>query len=182
MRALCLPIALTVALLLAPAAHAQTGVYLDFSATNPDNWIYGGTAGVYHDAWRLPFSKAGLDVRGSFLGNGQTVDTPRIYGVTAGPRLVFHPPVLPIKPYVEVLAGAGHVRIGTANTGRFEYQVVGGVDVKIIPRLDWRLFDFAYTGYPGLNEVGYPTSYLQPDRFDSFSPKILSTGLVLRLP
>ncbi len=174
-------IALTAAASLSSIAHAQTGVYLDFSATNPDNWIYGGTAGLYHDAWHLPFSKAELDVRGSFLGNGQTPDTPRIYGVTAGPRLAFHPHVLPITPYVELLAGAGHVRIGNVNTGHFEYQVVGGIDIKIISRLDWRFFDFAYTGYPGLN-VGYSTQYGYPDRNDSFSPKMLSTGVVLRLP
>jgi hypothetical protein len=166
---------------IAPNSHAQTAAYLLFSAGNPQNWIYGGTAGVYHDPWHLFSTEAGVDVRGSFLGNGQTPDTPQIYGVTAGPRLAFHPHVLPIKPYIEVLAGGGHVRSGSANTGRFEYQIVGGIDLKIISRLDWRFFDYAYTGYPGLN-VGYRgyAGYAGDD--DSFSPKLLSTGLVLRLP
>ncbi|HEX6496925.1 MAG TPA: hypothetical protein VF018_15645 [Acidobacteriaceae bacterium] len=163
------------------SAPAQTAVYLDFTATNPDNWIYGGTAGFYHDPWHLFSAEAGVDARVSYLGNGQSPDTPRVSGVTAGPRLAFHPHVLPITPYAEVLAGGGHVRIGNANTGRFEYQIVGGIDLKIISRLDWRFFDYAYTGYPGLN-VGYRRYYAYPDVNSSFSPKMLSTGLVLRLP
>jgi hypothetical protein len=104
-----------------------------------------------------------------------------VYGMTTGPRLALHPHVVPIKPYAEVLAGFGHVRVGNANTERFEYQVVGGIDLKIVSRLDWRVFDFAYTGYPGLS-VGYQRYYGYTPEYTSFSPKMLSTGLVLRLP
>jgi hypothetical protein len=181
MRRFSFLIALTAAAWFSLPAHAQTAVYLDFTATNPDNWIYGGTAGFYHDPWHLFAAEAGVDARVSYLGNGQTPDTPRVYGVTAGPRLAFHPHILPITPYAEVLAGFGHVRIGGANQGNFEYQVVGGIDLKIISRLDWRFFDFAYTGYPGLN-AGYSPYYPYADHGSSFSPKMLSTGLVLRLP
>ena len=181
MRRFFLLLAFTAALSLSLSARAQTGVYLDFTATNPNNWLYGGTAGLYHDPWHPFAAEAGFDARVSYLGNGPARATPRVFSLTAGPRLAFHPHILPITPYAEVLAGAGHVQIGNVNTGHFEYQVVGGIDLKIIPRLDWRLFDFAYTGYPGLN-VGYPTYYLAPDTYSSFSPKMLSTGLVLRLP
>jgi hypothetical protein len=174
-------LALAAAALLSISARAQTAVYLNFSATNPDNWIYGGTAGFYHDPWH-PFSaEAGVDARVSYLGNGSTPGTPQVYGVTAGPRLAFHPHVLPIMPYAEVLAGFGHVGIGITSADRFEYQIVGGVDVKIVPRIDWRFFDFAYTSYPGLS-VGYQRYYGYPPEYTSFSPKMLSTGLVLRLP
>src|ERR1700753_2709223 len=97
------------------SAHAQIAAYLEFTAGNPNNWIYGGTAGVYHDPWHLLGGEAGLDVRGSYLGNGQTADTPQIYGITAGPRLAFHAPALPVRLYAEALAGGGHVRVGSAN-------------------------------------------------------------------
>jgi hypothetical protein len=181
-------IALAAAAPLSLAAHAQTAVYLDFTASNPDNWIYGGTAGFYHDPWH-PFSaeagvdvaEAGADVRVSYLGNGQTPGTPRVYGMTTGPRLALHPHVVPIKPYAEVLAGFGHVGIGITSADSFEYQVVGGIDLKIVSRLDWRFFDFAYTGYPGLS-VGYQRYYGYAPEYTSFSQKMLSTGLVLRLP
>src|SRR5579875_3629821 len=149
MRRFFLLLALTAAALFSLSAHAQTAVYLDFTATNPDNWIYGGTAGLYHDPWHLLSAEAGVDARVSYLGNGQTPDTPRVSNVTAGPRLAFHPHILPFTPYAEVLAGFGHVSIGITSASRFEYQVVGGIDVKIVHRLDWRFFDFAYTSYPG---------------------------------
>ncbi|MGI8769918.1 MAG: hypothetical protein ACR2JE_00610 [Acidobacteriaceae bacterium] len=177
MYRVCLLLVLVTAVPLAVPARAQTAIYLDFSAANPENWIYGATLGAYHERGHLFFFKTGLDLRGSFLGNGSSEYNPYIFGVTAGPRFAYHPRVVPLTPYLEALAGVGRVKNGTPVSTRFEYQIVGGLDLTILPRLDWRVFDWAYTGYPGLS-VGDP----YPGYDSGYAPRILSTGLVLRLP
>ncbi len=163
-------LALSALLFRSPAAHAQTGVYVDFSAAKlnaPDTgWVYGPTAGVYFDHGHLLFLSTGLDVRGSFLGSGSST---QLYSGMLGPRLAFRPHVLPIKPYIEAVVGAGHIDdSGGASTTQFEYQFLGGVDTTILPRIDWRTVEFSYGGLSGLN--------------GSLHPKTISTGLVLRLP
>lgn len=179
MRRVCWLLVLVTAVPL--AARAQTGLYAAFSAssvsaTDLGNWIYGGTLGAYHERGHLFFFKTGLDLRGSYLGNGSSDYTPQIYGVTAGPRFAYHPRVLPLNPYLEALAGVGHVKNGT-DSAHFEYQVVGGIDLTVFPRIDWRVIDWAYTGYPGLS-TGDP----YPGNDSGYAPRVLSTGLVLRLP
>jgi hypothetical protein len=151
---------------------AQTGIYASFSASNFDvpnvNWQYGPMIGIYHDFWHPPFLGIGADIRGSFIGSGST----KLYGGVLGPRVDLHPPVFPVKPYVEVLGGIGQANFGegfaTTNTTSFEYQLVAGVDVTIFPRIDWRLAEFTYSGFSDLNENAYP--------------KTISTGIVIRLP
>lgn len=150
-------------------ARAQTGVYVDFSAarvnTINSDWIYGPTAGLYFDHGHLLFFSTGLDFRGSFLGSGGST---QLYSGLAGPRLAFHPRILPINPYIEAVVGAGHVEDGGSSATQFEYQFLGGVDFTILPRIDWRTVEFSYGGLSGLN--------------GSLHPKTISTGLVLRLP
>jgi hypothetical protein len=83
-----------------------------------------------------------------------------------------HPHLIPVKPYAEVLIGAGQVEYGqgTAHTDstKFAYQLLGGVDMTILPRIDWRVAEFSFGGFSALG--------------DSFHPKTLSTGVVFRLP
>jgi hypothetical protein len=159
-------------LLLPLSGLAQTGVYAMFDASNYDlpniNWQYGPTVGAYHDIISPPFLGIGVDLRASFLGSGSS----KIYSGLLGPRIELRPHVLPIKPYIEALGGAGDVNVGEgfANTSdtAFEYQLVVGVDVTILPRIDWRLAEFSYTGFANMDQTFYP--------------KTISTGLVLRLP
>lgn len=153
-------------------AKAQIGVYGELSAAKINlpntDWIYGGTFGGYYDQGHLLFLSTGIDARGAFLGNGST----KLDSGLVGPRLVFRPHVVPLQPYVETLIGVGHYQVGqgTAQTSanKFEYQFLGGLDMTVLPRIDWRLVEFSYGG----------VSYLG----SSFNPKTISTGLVVRLP
>ena len=153
------------------SAFAQTGLYAEFGgskiSSGSDAWLYGPTFGLYTDFLPLPFVHLGADLRGSVLGPGQGTT---LYSGLVGPRIAVHPHVLPINPYAEGLVGIGHISYGN-NAGsdtRFEYQLLGGVDYTLIPRLDWRVVEFSYGGLSALN--------------GSLHPKTISTGLVLRLP
>jgi hypothetical protein len=78
---------------------------------------------------------------------------------------------MPIHPYIEALVGAGHADYGQGSAKvtatKFQYQFLGGLDLTILPRIDWRLVEFSYGGLSGLGS--------------SFNPKTLSTGIVIRL-
>ena len=157
--------------MLARRGYAQTGVYLDFSAAKlsagTGDWMYGPTVGLYHSVG-YGLVSAGLDARGTFL----TRDGAHLYSGLVGPRLALTPHVLPFKPYVEGLVGVGNYGTGAvggnATSTNFEYQLLGGVDMTILPRIDWRVVEFSYGGLSVLN--------------GSYNPKTLSTGIVLRLP
>jgi hypothetical protein len=165
-------IMLLLTLCLVPAAlQAQTGVYGEFSAAkvnSPNNdWIYGPTFGVYFDRWHVPFLTAGVDVRGSILGpSGST----QLYSGLLGPHVAFRPRVIPIQPYVEGLVGVGYFNGGAegGSDTEFEYQFLGGIDMTVLPRIDWRVAEFSYGGLSIFN--------------GSLHPKTISTGVVLRLP
>jgi hypothetical protein len=153
------------------AAHAQTGIYAEFGGSKIDapsnDWIYGPTFGVYHDFYSVPFFHLGADLRGSVLGVSQTTT---LTSGLLGPRFSLHPHVLPAMPYLEALGGIGYYDYGNgqgSNT-QFEYQFLAGIDVTVLPRLDWRIIEFSYGGLSALD--------------GTLHPKTLSTGLVLRLP
>ena len=153
-------------------ALAQIGVYGEFSAAklNVPNtgWIFGPTLGGYYDKGHLLFLNTGIDARVGFLGTGST----QLDNGLIGPRLAIVPHVLPVKPYVEALIGAGHVNYGqgisSVSATKFEYQFLGGLDFTVFPRLDWRVVEFSYGGVSGLGS--------------SLNPETVSTGLVVRLP
>jgi hypothetical protein len=54
---------------------------------------------------------------------------------------------------------------GTDSSTSFNYQIVAGLDLTLVPRFDWRVVDFAYSAVSGSN----------------VNAKILSTGLVIRI-
>ncbi len=151
-------------------AHAQIGVYGQFSASNFNiddlGWQYGTTFGIYDTPFHVPFFALGLDGRGTVLGSGST----KIISGLVGPRLTFKPHVLPVMPYVEAVVGAGDVQykngFTAVNATKLEYQFLGGLDYTFFPHLDWRVVEFSYGGFSGPN----------------LNPKTLSTGLVVRLP
>jgi hypothetical protein len=148
------------------SVHAQLGLYGAFTVQNlgvPNDTgysFYGGTFGAYLASGRLAILSLGVDLRGSFTRDaGNSFDSGAI-----GPRLALNTHILPIQPYVE-----GTVGLGSLNGIRFEYQVLGGLDYTIFPRVDWRVAEYSYGGLSSLNG-------------DNFHPKSLSTGIVLRLP
>lgn len=154
--------------------HAQLGLYGAFTAQNlggPNNNgydLYGGTFGGYLASGRLAILSVGIDLRGSFTrSSGASFDSGSI-----GPRIALNTHILPIQPYVEGTIGLGHVDFtGGSQEGatKFEYQVLGGLDYTILPRIDWRVAEYSYGALSTINNYNY-------------RPKSLSTGLVLRLP
>jgi hypothetical protein len=152
------------------AAPAQTGLYAEFGASKVDapsnNWIYGPTFGLYHDFYSVPLVHLGADLRGSLLGISETTS---LYSGTIGPRVSLHPHFL-VMPYAEALFGVGHYDFGAGQGSdtEFEYQLLGGADVTILPRVDWRVIELSNGGlsvYTG-----------------DLHPKTFITGLVVRLP
>ena len=155
----------------ASIAEAQAGVYAAVSGTRVNisntSWIYGATVGAYFDAKRFVYLKPGIDARGSFLfGNSNEA----LYTAMAGPRLAFQPKKVPITPYAEALFGMGSLNYGEGfpsyTATKFEYQFLGGADVKISPSFDWRAIEFGVGHLSDMNGTYYP--------------KTISTGFVFR--
>jgi hypothetical protein len=154
-----------------PAAHAQTAVYGQFSASrfnlpNTDQWGYGGAFGLYSDFYKVPFGKVGGDIRFQFTrpASGTT-----LFSTLVGPRIALHPKVVPLNPYAEFLFGAGHFSYGnnSPSTTQFDWRALGGVDKTLLPHLDWRVIEVSY---------GQLNTYS-----GTLKPVTLSTGIVLRL-
>jgi hypothetical protein len=150
----------------------------------------GGTGGVYYDFMKLGPMRLGADLRGSILttkrGAYINFNGPgaRIYSVLGGVRGSFQTPVKSLKPYVQLSAGLGRSDYGLYS-GRpasseplpniiynnFEYEGLAGLDIKLLPVLDWRVAEFGYGGLDpfGANSHNYPI-------------KQVSMGFVFHLP
>jgi hypothetical protein len=158
------------------AAFGQVGIYANFSAAQLNvgntNWVYGPTIGAYYDAYHFGIASAGLDLRAQLFNNNAnaTLDSGLV-----GLRLAAHPPVFPLKPYIEGLAGIGHAEFSatgattvySTSATRFEYSFLAGLDYTLLPHIDWRVAEFSYGGISALG--------------GSFNPKVLSTGIVVRV-
>jgi hypothetical protein len=142
---------------------------------------------VYYDFMKLGPVRLGADLRGSILTtkrgayvnfNGSGA---RIYSALGGVRASFHTPIAPLKPYIQVSAGLGRSDYGLFSQGstngqvvmhnNFEYEGLAGLDIKLLPILDWRV---AELGYGGLDPFGtYSHNY---------PIKQVSMGFVFHLP
>ncbi len=206
-NAVLLLAAVAVAALASANAHAQVGVYGEFtvnrltgmadsplpSAPGIENARansvdpLGGTGGVYYDFWKVGPVKLGVDLRGDILttkrGAYVNFNGPgaRIYSGLGGVRAVFHTPFKPLKPYIEGAAGLGRSDYGLYNSSvnaqpnaihnNFEYQAYAGLDIKVLPIMDYRV---AELGYGGLDPFGtYSHNY---------AIKSVSMGFVFHLP
>jgi hypothetical protein len=147
----------------------------------------GGTGGVYYDFMNLGPVRLGADLRGSILTtkrgayvnfNGSGA---RIYSALGGVRASFHTPIASLKPYIQASVGLGRSDYGLFTQGstngqvvihnNFEYEGLAGLDIKLLPMLDWRV---AELGYGGLNPFGtYGHNY---------TIKQVSMGFVFHLP
>jgi hypothetical protein len=140
-----------------------------FARSNSVNPL-GGTGGAYWDFMKLGPVRLGVDARGSILSTKRgaylNFDGPgaRIYSVLGGVRASFHTPIAALKPYIQGSVGLGRSDYGLY-VGRpaspaplpnlvfsnFEWQALAGVDVRLLPMLDWRMVEF---GYGGLDPFG----------------------------
>jgi hypothetical protein len=163
-------------ILLATAAQAQIGIFANFTAATQDraaqantqHWIYGPTGGLYAEL-PLPLIAIGGDLRGTYLNGDQL----HHWNVVLGPRVQIKPPGISFHPYGEFLVGWGGYRDGlytTNTTTHIDYDIIAGIDKKLIPLIDWRVVEFTYN------------SYFNRDSQSGSASKGLSTGIVLRLP
>lgn len=158
---------------------AQLAAYGEYSAAKVDapssDWVNGPILGVYGDKGHLLFLKTGLDLRGSYWYGGESTS---LDSVLAGPRLAIKPTGTPLHPYIEGLVGLGHYHSGAqpqpgtgppmATYNRFEYQILGGMDITMTPRIDWRVIELSDSQ---VSDIGA-----------SSHPRAVSMGVVVRLP
>ncbi len=163
--------------------NVQTGsVYSNGSYTEQTTsyWAPAVGGGVTFNFLNLHIIKLGIDARGTTKPGTSGADTAQ-----GAIRLGFQPPVLKIKPYVQV--GVGYLGTRTTNVstnpggsgtvgGTFtnKYATYGfqaGIDDPLAPFLDWRLIEL---GVSHALNTGITTSAGNANVFS------VATGLVLR--
>ncbi len=192
---------LAVATFITATAPAQLGVYGTFTASrlgniksspeipnsngvNNDVSPLGGTGGIYYDFFKLGPVKLGADLRGSIATTKRGAYTnangggARVNSALFGVRASFHTPIFhSLKPYLQASAGIGSSNYGLLYSNgvtlrnNFEYMGFAGVDIPILPIMDFRLVEI---GMGGLNPFG-TTSH-------NYSLQSVSTGVVFHLP
>lgn len=156
MRQTSLILALCLLLGVSAAASAQGGAYVELTGAGLSQTVNGGSNLYFGPVAGLQFEKGhalrlGGDLRGMLLSDSGA----EARSVVFGPRVSVHAPVLPIKPYGELLIGLGSLKPANSNSynNHVEYDVVLGIDSTILPHLDWRVLEYAHAGYwsSGLN-------------------------------
>jgi hypothetical protein len=99
-------------------------------------WKLAGTFGLYVQIFELGPVYISADGRGDISS--------QIHSGLAGPRLAIKLPVLPIKPYGEILFGVASYPQSPQYSNDFAYRYVLGLDSTILPHIDWRVVDFSY--------------------------------------
>ncbi len=159
----------------APRAHAQIGLYADFTAdrlsglnTSPRDTLgvaynssvnpTGGTFGGFYDFKTLGPVRLGADARFTHITDSRGAQTnfvgagTHIYSALGGVRASFHTPIKPLAPYVQVSAGIGRSDYGILaqqKVNNVEYHVYGGLDYNLLPFIGWRVFEAGYGGLEG---------------------------------
>lgn len=161
----------------AKAGWAQIAIYGEATGANirfkDAPHVYGGTFGLYDTKPVGPVA-LGLDVRVGLTGRGGTEQPLSDAALDMGQfglRAAFTGWKLPIKPYAEALVGPAYWRGGLSvsrnDAYHFLMQGVVGLDFAILPKVQWRVVEFAYGRMGGV-----------PNFVD---PMIVSSGIVLVL-
>ncbi len=167
-----------------PLAPPPGGVNAPLNTADP----LGGTGGIYYNFMKLGPMKLGADVRGSILhatrGAYVNFNGPgtRIYSVLGGVRGEFHTKYAPLKPYLQLSAGLGRSDYGlfsstTSSSGpnaihnNFEYEGLAGLDIKLLPILDWRVAELGYGGLLATGNLSH-----------NYPIKQVSMGFVVHFP
>lgn len=147
-----------------------TGANIGFNNTPH---VYGGTFGIF-DTMPVGPVAVGFDVRIGLMnrgGTGQPFTDAALDEGQLGLRVAYREWKLPIRPYAEALVGAAYWRGGLGvrrnDADHFLMQAVGGVDLKLYRKLQWRVVEIAYGRMGGVPNFVEPT--------------MLSSGLVLVL-
>lgn len=156
----------------------------------------GGTAGVYYDFMKLGPVRLGADLRGTITDSKQGAYTnsrgggTRIYSGLGGIRGSFHTPYPILKPYIQFSAGIGRSDYGllTPNTtvtvggstaqitgeaihSNFQYEGFAGVDLRLLPVMDFRVVEVGYGALTSFGTTGH-----------TYPMGSLSSGIVFHLP
>jgi hypothetical protein len=192
---------LAVAIFATATVQAQLGVYgtftasrltnlksspeaANFSGVNNDVSPLGGTGGIYYDCCKVGPAKLGVDLRGSIVTTKRGAFTnyngggARINSALFGVRASFQTHLLhSLKPYLQVSAGMGSSNYGllygngVTLHNNFEYMGFAGVDIPILPIMDFRLIEL---GAGGLNPFG--------NNSHNYPLQSVSSGIVFHLP
>jgi len=161
------------------------------SATNGSFDAVGGTGGIFYDFRNVGPVRLGIDARGTIASTTQSAYTSYNGGGSHlgsglfGVRAAFHTPFIAVKPYVQGSVGIARTNFGTdynntlvtttltKTTGiqissHLEYDAFAGVDIAILPFVDFRMVELGYGAVQG-NSHTYPV-------------KSLSSGIVFHLP
>jgi hypothetical protein len=151
----------------------------------------GGAGGIFYDFKTYGPVRLGIDARGMITNSTQGAYTSfnaaggHLSSGLGGVRASFHTPFVPLKPYVEGMVGVARTNFGTGyNSGlatggvsnttgvqsstHLEYDALAGLDISILPIVDFRLVELGY-GAVEANSHTYPVG-------------TISTGLVFHLP
>lgn len=183
--------ALALALVTA-GAEAQVGVYLNpvvtrISDSTPDNGpfsflgsgvtsrTFGGLDfGGYYDLTRGPGAKLGIDVRDTIVhANKASLNT-----FSVGGRIESAPIVRGIRPYAEVLVGAGRSKAEqtTIHSTGFAFGIFGGLDLPLNRHVDFRVVELGY----GSVTIANSSMVGQPPPIPAARQINVSSGLVFR--
>jgi len=172
-------------------ASKLSGIKSSPEATNPaavnnDVSPLGGGGGIYYDFLKVGPVKLGADLRGTIVTTkrGAYVNAngggARINSALAGVRVVFNAPVMRsvLRPYLQGSAGIGNTNYGllygsngVKTKTNFEYMGYAGVDIPLLPIMDFRLVEF---GMGALNPFG--------DKSHNYPLQSVSTGIVFHFP
>lgn len=156
--------------------------------------LIGATGGIYYDFWKLGPVKLGADLRGTISTTKQGAyknyngGGARLYSGLGGIRAVFHTRFTPIRPYIQGSAGIARTNYGLLyNEGgvpangiignsivlhnNLQYMGYAGVDITLLPVMDFRLVEFGYGGIDPMGTYGH-----------NYPVKTVSSGLVFHLP
>lgn len=156
MKRLWAGFALCVAMVLCGSAKAQVGVYgmasggflssvsAGYGPLSLNSSImsaYGGTFGLYDNFIHLGPVRIGGD--GRFFVQSNSNNTPygnQLRGALGGARVALFSHFIPFSPYVQAEIGGVGTNYGTQaqRSTNFAYQVQGGLDFTIFPRIDLR--------------------------------------------
>lgn len=155
-----------------PTGSVSTGS--GFQEQYASFWASGIGGGVTLNFLPVGPVRVGLDFRGSTRPGTVGADTAMV-----GLKVGFHPPLIRLKPYIQASGGylaTRTVNVSTGNAGgTFEnkyaaWEVLGGVDVPLVPFLDFRVIELG--GGTGVNAFGGSNS-------PNISLFTVNTGLVL---
>ncbi len=189
----------------APLAHAQLGIYADFTGdrlsglnTSPRDFAgvaynssvnpTGGTFGAFYDFRNFGPARLGVDARYVHNSDTRSAQTNSVSAGThlssalGGVRASFHTPVKLLVPYAQISAGLGRsdygiVLVANSTTGRITAQSVNNFEYHVYGGVDYNLLPMVSWR---IVELGYGGL----DAFGTYSHNYpiasVSTGIVFR--